>query len=61
VDIPSQVPDAGADAEFFLKWIDRLEDDLRKRDRIPGGIDRHVKIQIDQARAWYRALSQKRP
>jgi hypothetical protein len=56
VEIPDRLPDARADAAFFLKWIDRLEADLRQRDRIPGGIGQHVKIQLDQARAIYQAI-----
>ena len=48
--------DSRADAEYFLAWIDRLEADVRKRDRVPAGLD-HVKLQIDAARAVYRRLA----
>jgi Tol biopolymer transport system component len=48
--------DARADAEYFLAWIDRLDADLKKRDRIPVGLD-HVKGQLDAARAVYRRLA----
>ena len=43
IDIPNRPMDAKADAAYFLKWINRLEADLRKRNRIPGVIDQHVK------------------
>ena len=56
IDIPNRPMDAKADAAYFLKWINRLEADLRKRNRIPGGIDQHVKVQLNQARAIYHAL-----
>ena len=49
--------EARADAEYFLKWIDRLEADVTRRDRVPTGLD-HVKMQFDAARAVYRKLAQ---
>ncbi|MDF1862332.1 MAG: CehA/McbA family metallohydrolase [Verrucomicrobiales bacterium] len=48
---------ASKDAAYFLKWIDRLEADLRKRDRIPT--DRQweqVRAQLDGARNYYRSI-----
>ncbi len=43
------------DAAFFLKWIDRLEGDLKKRDRIPNErLWNHVRSQLDGARDYYR-------
>lgn len=56
IDFPGRPLDAKADAEFFLAWIDRLEADLRKRDRIPAGLD-HVRAQLSEARAKYRQLA----
>jgi hypothetical protein len=56
VEMPGHPPDARADAEYFLAWIDRLESDLRRRDRIPVGLE-HVRSQIEAARAFYRRLA----
>ena len=53
VEMPGHPLDARADAEYFLAWIDRLDADLKKRDRIPVGLDQ-VKTQLDAARAVYR-------
>jgi hypothetical protein len=55
VEMPGHPPDARADAEYFLAWIDRLDSDLKRRDRIPVGLD-HVTAQIEAARAFYRRL-----
>jgi hypothetical protein len=49
--------DSRADAEYFLAWIDRLWEQLRKRDRIPPRHFRHVESQIDAARAVYQKLA----
>jgi hypothetical protein len=56
IDLPGHPLDARADAEYFLAWIDRIDADLRKRDRIPVGLDQ-VKTQLDAARAVYRRLA----
>ena len=56
VEIPDHPFNAKSDAEYFLAWIDRLEGDLKKRDRIPVGLE-HVKSQLDTARAVYRRLA----
>ena len=56
VEIPDELPDARGDAAYFLKWIDRLEADLKKRNRIPGPLSQHVQAQLTQARAVYRAI-----
>ncbi|MDZ4402246.1 CehA/McbA family metallohydrolase [Prosthecobacter sp.] len=48
--------DARAEAEYFLKWIDRLEADLKRRDQIPPGDLEHVKTHLMLARNAYRAL-----
>lgn len=55
VEIPGRPLNARSDAEYFLAWIDRLEGDLKKRDRIPAGLNQ-VKSQLDTARAVYRRL-----
>jgi hypothetical protein len=56
IEMPGRPFDARADAEFFLAWIDRLDADLKKRDRIPVGLEQ-VKAQLDAARAAYRRLA----
>jgi hypothetical protein len=60
VEMPGHPLDARADAEYFLAWIDRLDADLKKRDRIPVGLE-HVKSQLDTARAVYRRLASLSP
>ncbi len=56
VEIPNRPRDGRADAKLLLKWIDRLESDLRKRDRLPGpGLD-HALRQLGAARDVYRRL-----
>ena len=56
IEMPSRPFDARADAKYFLAWIDRLDADLKKRDRIPVGLE-HVKTQLGGARAVYRRLA----
>jgi hypothetical protein len=60
VEMPGHSFDARADAEYFLAWIDRLDADLKKRDRIPVGLE-HVREQLDTARAFYRRLASAPP
>ncbi|MBM3844844.1 MAG: hypothetical protein FJ405_00980 [Verrucomicrobia bacterium] len=56
IEVAGKPIQARDDAEILLKWIDRLEADVKKRDRIPTGLD-HVQMQIDVARDVYRKLS----
>ena len=49
--------DARADAEYFLAWIDRLEADVKKRDRLPPGSAGHVAQHLTQAREVYRSIA----
>src|SRR5262249_6362408 len=45
------------DAKYFLRWIDRLWDDVQARDRIPGATaEKEVKDEIEKARAVYRKI-----
>jgi hypothetical protein len=45
------------DAEYFLKWIDRLDAQLKARDRVPSpALKAHVDAQMNAAREVYRAL-----
>lgn len=53
--------DTHAEAEYFLKWIDRLEEDLKRRDQIPRGEWEHVQTHLLLARNAYRALLRKEP
>jgi hypothetical protein len=55
VEMPGHALDASADAKYFLAWIDRLDGDLKKRDRIPAGLE-EVRKQLDGAREVYRKL-----
>lgn len=56
VEVEGRPQQAAADAEYFMKWIDRLEIDLKERDRMHTGA-KHVQMQLDQARSWYRAVA----
>ncbi len=56
VEINGHPFDARADAQYFLAWIDRLDADLKKRDRISVGLEQ-VKAQLDTGRAVYRRLA----
>ena len=56
VEMPGHAFDPRPDAEYFLAWIDRLDADLKKRDRIPVSLE-HVRMQLDGARAVYRRLA----
>lgn len=52
---------AGAreDAEYFLKWIDRLSLAIRLRERIPNDeLRKHVSSQLESARAVYTRISE---
>ncbi|PYI83337.1 MAG: hypothetical protein DME26_15120, partial [Verrucomicrobia bacterium] len=56
IEIAGHPLEARADAEYFLKWIDRLDADVTKRNRVPAGL-RAVKMQLDAAREVYRKLT----
>jgi hypothetical protein len=58
VDVAGHPPAARADAQFFLKWIDRLDVALRERDRLPSAADKaRVAAQLEAARAVYGKLA----
>jgi hypothetical protein len=59
VELPGSKRDAKADAEYFLAWIDRLEADLNRRNRMHTGRD-HVAMQLTAARDVYRNLVNKK-
>jgi hypothetical protein len=47
------------DAEYFLKWIERLSLFLRQRERVPGvQLKQHVESQLEAARAVYLKIAQ---
>jgi TolB protein len=56
LEMPGRALDASNDAKYFLAWIDRLDADLKKRDRTPVGLE-NVRAQLDSARAFYRKLA----
>jgi hypothetical protein len=56
VEVKGHPLDSADDAQFFLAWIDRLEAALRKRNRIPAGLD-HVEMQLAAARSVYQKLA----
>ena len=57
VDVAGKPAASKADAEYFLAWIDRLEAQLRKRDRVPEALKKHVDAQLQAAREVYRAIA----
>ena len=58
VEVAGQPAHSKADAEYFLAWIDRLEAQLKKRDRVPSAdLKNHVEGQLNAARAVYRKLA----
>ena len=58
VEVAGKPPAAREDAQFFLKWIDRLDVALRERDRLPTAEDKaHVAAQLEAARAVYAKIA----
>jgi hypothetical protein len=58
VEVAGKPAGSKADAEYFLAWIDRLEAQLRKRDRIPSdALKTHVAGQLEAAREVYRKIA----
>ena len=58
VQVKGTTPAAREDAEYFLKWIDRLSLALRLRDRVPNAnLRQHIQMQLDAARAIYFNLA----
>jgi hypothetical protein len=57
VDIPGHPIHSPADAEYFIKWIERLRQDIRARNRIPAGHQVHVEEQFAKALSFYRRLA----
>jgi TolB protein len=58
VEIGGKPAGSKADAEGFLAWIDRLEDQFRTRDRAPNDdFRKHVRSQLEAAREVYRKVA----
>jgi hypothetical protein len=58
VEVAGHPPEAQADAQYFLKWIDRLDLVLRERNRIPSPAERaRVAAQLEAARAVYAKIA----
>jgi len=60
LDVTGKPVSARADAEYFLKWIDRLAGAVQERNRIPSRQRPYVKVQLDAAREVYRKLAEAR-
>jgi hypothetical protein len=59
VEVAGKPAGAREDAEYFLKWIDRLSLALRVRDRVPNDEQRkHVNDQLETARAVYSRIAE---
>jgi hypothetical protein len=57
VTVAEKPASAREEANYFLRWLDRLEADVRARDRIPTvAAKAHVAGQFAAARAFYRRL-----
>ncbi len=59
VEVAGSPAGARADAELFLKWIDRLSLALRLRDRVPNDeLRKHVQNQLEAARVVYTKIAE---
>lgn len=59
VEVAGSPAGSRADAEFFLKWIDRLSLALRLRDRVPNDeLRKHVQGQLEAARTVYTKIAE---
>jgi hypothetical protein len=61
VEVAGKPVNAGADAEAFIAWIDRLAADVHRRDRIPRRSRAGVEAQLAAAREVYVRLRMKPP
>jgi hypothetical protein len=59
INVPGHFARAREDAEYFLAWIDRLEGDVSRRDRIPSRQKAHVVSQLSAAREVFKAIALK--
>jgi len=58
LDVPGRPLRSREDAAYFPAWIDRLADDVHRRDRIPNRHRAHVEAQLSAARAVDRRLAE---
>lgn len=58
LDVPGRPLRSREDAAYFLAWIDRLADDVHRRDRIPNRHRTHVEAPPSAARAVARSLAE---
>ncbi|HZL88314.1 MAG TPA: CehA/McbA family metallohydrolase [Pirellulaceae bacterium] len=61
VEVAGQPVECKEDAEYFIRWINRLYEDVRVRNRIPAGRQKHVEEQIAKALEFYRRLANSNP
>jgi predicted trehalose synthase len=61
VEVAGRPAGSAKDAAFFLAWIDRLEADLRERDRIPADEVDEAMAHLERAREVYRRLKGEGP
>ena len=54
VTIGNMAIQSAEDADFFVKWIERLREDVRKRNQIPSGRWEPVESQLARALEFYR-------
>jgi TolB protein len=59
VEVKGAPIDAKADAQYFVVWIDRLWESVRRRNRIPPRLQPDVEAQVGQARDVYLKLIDK--
>jgi TolB protein len=58
VDVAERPAVSRKDAEYFLRWIDRLEAKLEERSRVPSSeLKTRVESQLNAARAVYRKIA----
>lgn len=58
VEVAGKPAGSRADSEYLLAWIDRLEAQLKKRDRVPGGaLQKHVADHLREAREVFRRIA----
>jgi dipeptidyl aminopeptidase/acylaminoacyl peptidase len=61
VEVAGRPVECKEDAEYFIRWINRLYEDVRARNRIPPGRQQHVEEQIAKAIEFYRRLASAPP
>jgi hypothetical protein len=57
VEVANRPVQSSEDAEYFIRWIQRLREDVRGRDRIPLAQQAHVEQQLTQALEFYRRFT----